>query len=179
MYNKPSLSHHYDKSKQRYSLYLHLATQKVENKRTKTMPPLRQHPKPLDSLGATIERIRSRYPNTIERAPGLTDSHGHMWYCHGCSSNSSSNGKGHRSYNSHQAKWNHLLSCHRYDGVLDCLWVAEEEEEDKLRGLMGFYNLHQCILIALWWTSMVSVVRTDTSKQANTRYQTIFMHYDI
>ena len=59
-----------------------------------------------------IEHIRKCFNNGyfIRRpgAVGVSDSHGHIWYCFSCETKT----KNHRSFNSDAAMWQHLNDCH-------------------------------------------------------------------
>jgi hypothetical protein len=68
-----------------------------------------------ESLNEVIEHVRSAHKlRFIHRPGGLgeRDGHGHLWQCFACDTKSF---KGHRSYDSDQAMWNHLNSCHDSD----------------------------------------------------------------
>jgi hypothetical protein len=65
-------------------------------------------------LGETIEHLRRDHqPSNIKRpqALGVSDSHGHVWYCHACKGKL---GQDHRSYDSDQAMWDHVNQCHEH-----------------------------------------------------------------
>ena len=65
----------------------------------------------LKDLGEIIEHLRGIHGhNFISRPPlGMSDSHGHGWYCFGCDGKL---GKDHRSFGSDKAMWNHLNARH-------------------------------------------------------------------
>lgn len=71
------------------------------------MPALKcsQHEEEFDVRGAT-EHVRRFHASFVTRPgrPGEIDTHNHMWYCFGCSSNV----KDHRSYDSDNAMSTHL-----------------------------------------------------------------------
>jgi hypothetical protein len=77
-------------------------------------------------LDETIEYIRSKHQLYFIQRPnkvGVPDLHGHLWYCFKCDTRM---GKGHRSYQTHKAMWDHLNHCHNYElpGVSLRPWVT-------------------------------------------------------
>ena len=65
-----------------------------------------------DDLGEAIEHLRRDHePYHIKRPPavGVSDSHGHVWYCYACEGKL---GQDHMSYDSDRAMWDHLKQCH-------------------------------------------------------------------
>lgn len=63
-------------------------------------------------LGETIEHLRNDHKLSFIKRPfglGVSDSHGHVWYCFQCNTDF---GKDHRSYQSDQAMWDHLNNKH-------------------------------------------------------------------
>jgi hypothetical protein len=73
-------------------------------------------PMDLDGLDEVIEHIRSihklSYLIRRQNAVGVPDNHGHLWYCFHpwCGARTE---KGHKSFDSHKAMWNHLNDCHQ------------------------------------------------------------------
>lgn len=68
----------------------------------------------LHSLGEAIEHLRTKHKLCFIRRPhslGLSDSHGHVWYCFQCGTKT---GKDYRSFQSHKAMWDHLNDRHNY-----------------------------------------------------------------
>lgn len=61
-----------------------------------------------------LEAVRRAAPSTFKRpgAIGVTDSHGHMWYCFDDMCGPTH--KNHRSFDSHQAMLQHLKARHQY-----------------------------------------------------------------
>ena len=85
-----------------------------------------------DGLGEVIEHLRREHePNNVKRpnALGIPDSHGHLWYCFGCTG---AYGKDHKSFGSDRGMWDHLNQCHSHwlvdivpaDEALD-YWLAD------------------------------------------------------
>jgi hypothetical protein len=68
--------------------------------------------------GEVIEHVRTHGEISIDRpaALGVSDNHGHLWYCFNCETKL---GKNHRSFQSDEAMWSHLNDCH--DSVLDMI----------------------------------------------------------
>ena len=62
------------------------------------------------SAADLIEHIRKHYASFIGRpgCPGITDSHGHIWYCFDCEQSL----KDHRSFDSDKAMLDHFKQCH-------------------------------------------------------------------
>jgi hypothetical protein len=59
-------------------------------------------------LGQVIDHLRGVHGWRFIRRPyalGFSDSHGHLWYCFGCDTKL---GKGHKSFRSDKAIWDHL-----------------------------------------------------------------------
>lgn len=75
-----------------------------------------QHGGDFDTQQA-IEHVRRFHASFIKRAGrlGEFDTHDHMWYCFRCGSDF----KDHRSYDSDDAMWAHLLQKHDFD--VDCM----------------------------------------------------------
>lgn len=67
----------------------------------------------MNGLGEVIEHLRDKHGLkryiTRPSALGNTDSHEHVWYCDQCDDRT---GKGHKSFDSHRAMWQHLQSRH-------------------------------------------------------------------
>jgi hypothetical protein len=65
----------------------------------------------LQDLGEVIDHLRTHGGILISRpaALGVSDSHGHLWYCFSCETNLA---KDHRSFRSDRAMWDHLNACH-------------------------------------------------------------------
>ena len=79
-------------------------------------------------LENAIEHVRKCSNHSLDiRRPGAvgdSDSHGHVWYCFECETD----WKDHRSYNSSEAMYQHLIDCHacglvHIDKLLDRLDV--------------------------------------------------------
>ncbi|KFY60916.1 hypothetical protein V496_05223 [Pseudogymnoascus sp. VKM F-4515 (FW-2607)] len=72
----------------------------------------------LSGLDEVIEHLRQKHQLSFIRRPqglGISDSHGHVWYCFHCEDKT---GKDHRSFGSSEDMWRHLNSCHNYNGEL-------------------------------------------------------------
>jgi hypothetical protein len=83
-------------------------------------------------LGEVIEHLRRDHePSEIKRphALGVSDSHGHVWYCFGCATRYS---KDHKSFDSDHAMWSHLGRYHT--NWLENI-IPEDEKADQDWGL--------------------------------------------
>lgn len=72
----------------------------------------------LFGLDEVIEHLRKKHKRSFIKRPqglGISDSHGHVWYCFDCEADT---GKDHKSFKSGKDMWNHLNSCHNHNGEL-------------------------------------------------------------
>eukprot|EP01084_Bolivina_argentea_P067176 122397_1 len=97
--------------KHKHGLYeCHVCFRRFKTNTGRTAHENASHNMKLYKLGYEIEKLRIDYPHSIKRpsAVGMADSHGHIWYCFACETIVNY----HRSFDTHQAMYNHLKSNH-------------------------------------------------------------------
>lgn len=74
----------------------------------------------LYTQGEALEHLRDKHIPFLSRPQGLgvADGHGHIWYCLKCETLL----KDHKSFDSHNAVWDHLRSSHNHE--IECIKVA-------------------------------------------------------